>query len=261
MQKVKYLVLCFVYCTLFSCSDIDNADISSTSIADDAGSTFQAHIENVYDEEKYGENSIYHESVLVIDDGSEQYTYELSGSYSEELHLCDIDGDKRDEIVINQLVGITGGAGNYCSSIFKYDKGEITEIFYSSIEKKFDTGFSSKLKDNFIVEFSNAFTGFSTEIDFYRSSRLFNEDGTVIEGRNDRELAMFDSFMEFSPEDIDGDGISEIACAQFTAMDSHAEYVGDAISYLKYNTENQQFEVVKADFVPHNSGQNTLAFS
>lgn len=258
MQKVKYMAVFLVYCTLFSCSD---TDMSSTSSVNNTGDTFQAHIENVDNDEKYGENSIYHDSFLMIEDGTEQYTYELRSSYSDELHMCDVDGDNRDEIVINQLVGMAGGAGSFQSYVFDYENGEITEIFSSSNENQFDTGFSSKLKENSIVEFSNAFTGFSTEIDFYRNSRLFNEDGTVIEGKNDSEWAMFDSFREFVPEDIDGDGVYEISCLQFTSIDSHVEYVGDVQSYLKYNSDNKQFEVVKADFIPHNGNENKLTFS
>ncbi|MDE7365545.1 MAG: hypothetical protein K2N27_11850 [Ruminococcus sp.] len=257
MKKIKYLAVFLAYCTLFSCSNTDISSISDTdtSSTENTNNTFQAHIETSDNE------TAFHNAFLVIEDNGEKYTQELYHSLSDAVYTGDIDGDGDAEIIVNQLVGATGGAGSYYSYVFDYENGNITELFSSHMDDMFDTGFSSKLKDNSIVEFSNSFTGFSTEIDYYRNSNLFNDDGTVIEGKNDYDWAMFDSFREFKPEDIDGDGIYEMSCLQFTAMSSHSEYVGDAQSYLKYNSDNKQFEVVKADFIPHNGNENKLDFS
>lgn len=255
MQKVKYIAVFLLYCTLFSCSDI----VGSTSDVDNTGGTFQAYTKSVYNNEKYGENSIYHDSYLVIENGEEQQTYEISGSYfSDELYLCDIDGDSYNEIVVQQLVGISGGAGQYHSYIFKYENNEIIKMFDSVTGNKFDTGFSSILKDNYKVEISNAITGYKTEIDYYENPIYYNDDGTVAE---DRDWLMVDNFREFKPEDIDNDGIYEILCLQYSSLCGHTDYIGDAQSYLKYNSDNKQFEVVKVDFIPHNGGENKLTFS
>ncbi|MDE6519058.1 MAG: hypothetical protein K2K91_01160 [Ruminococcus sp.] len=265
MKKIKYLAVFLAYCTLFSCSNTDISSISNTD-ADSASdtdtsstaktdNTFQAHIETSDNE------TAFHEAFLVVEDGEEKYTHELFKSHSDVMYTGDIDGDGDDEIIVNQLVGVTGGVGSYYSYVFDYENGNITELFSSHMDDMFDTGFSSKLKDNYIVEFSNTFTGFSTEIDYYRNSNLFNDDGTVANGKNDSDHAMFDSFREFKPEDVDGDGICEILCLQFTAMNSHVEYVGDAQSYLKYNSDNKQFEVIKADFITRNGDENILEIS
>ncbi len=249
MPEIKYMAVFLVCCTLFSCSENNTDD------------TFQAYMQSVYDDEKYGENSIYHDSYLVIKNGAEQQTYEIGGSYfSDKLYLCDVDGDRYNEIVIQQLVGISGGAGQYHSCIFKYENDSLIKIFDSVTGNKFDTGFSSVLKDNYKVEISNAITGYEIEIDYYKNSIYYNDDGTVIEGQNGTDWAMFDSFREFVPEDIDDDGTYEISCLQYSSLCGHADYIGDARSYLKYNNDSKQFEVIKADFIPHKIDENKLTF-
>lgn len=59
---------------------------------------------------------------------------------------------------------------------------------------------------------------------------------------------MVDSFYEFVPQDVDGDGVYEIKGQQYTSLVGDADGIGIANTVLKYNQEKATFEVVDASF-------------
>ncbi|MBQ8572713.1 MAG: hypothetical protein IJ451_04540 [Ruminococcus sp.] len=175
----------------------------------------------------------------------------LTGAYSEKLYINDIDSDGIDEIIIHQCVGMTGGAGQYLARVFKIENDEIKEIFCSFGNNEsgnhFDTGFSGYPEDNNTFIITNDITGYRAE---YKDSpdRLdrYDEDGKALPHLD----IMVDHFNVFLPKDIDSDGTCEIYCEQYTSDQGHADYIGEAISILKYNNEKQDFEVIDAWFEP-----------
>lgn len=177
--------------------------------------------------------------------------WENQGSYAGQFELCDIDGDNDEEIVLQETIGMSGGAGQYLSRVFDYKDGEIVEIFSSGGKKsdRYDTGFSvnilkgNKLEIyNNITEYRESFT-LKNRREAYYTNNWYDEDG---EPRN-LEL-LVDSFYEFEPVDIDGDGIYEIKCYQYTSICDHTDYIGTAVTILKYNRKLSQFEVKDAYF-------------
>ena len=217
-----------------------------------AGSRY-AYLLNDYERYYFG---LYHDSYLAIETDTkilfkDLSTDNLSGSYSHEIHACDVCGDKTDEIILHQVVGMTGGAGQYLSRIFKVVGGEIREIFNSRQESQYDTGFSSALKDGFGLEIKNKFTGYSTILDFsaYKVYHgvYFDETGKPL--NKNEENVLFDSFREFTPADVDGDGTFELVCFQYSSLYGHSDYIGDAKSILKFNSDTKNFEVIEAEFI------------
>lgn len=190
------------------------------------------------------------EKVLLKDLAEEQY----SGSYWDTLYVCDIDGDGLDEIVVQQTVGMSGGAGSYWSRIFKVRAEEIEVIFDSLIVDAentswgtFDTGFTSTYLSGRQVKIENTITGYSTILDI---SDRYQDAFFDAEGKGTTGRLYCDSFREFIPQDVDHDGVFELVCLQYASLYTHADYIGDAKTVLKYNTASQGFEVVQAEFIP-----------
>ena len=60
-----------------------------------------------------------------------------------------------------------------------------------------------------------------------------------------------DSFYEFYPRDIDGDGIYEICTTQYTWDITHVDGVGDAKCVFKYDKASGSFRIIETDFVQY----------
>ena len=199
-------------------------------------------------------NSFMHDSYLAVVLESEILFKDLENiSYGDILYVCNIDGDSLDEIIVQQIVGMSGGAGSYSSRIFKVVGDEIQEIFNSVILNPsggwsiFDTGFASEFLNEYKLKITNSITGYSTVIDISERyiDEFFDENGM-----GKRNVSIWcDSFMKFYPEDADGDGSFEIVCLQYVSLDSHPDYIGDAKSILKFNPQTQEFEVIQTEFI------------
>ncbi len=207
----------------------------------------------LYDTERYGKDSIYNDFYIAIQTTEKIILKDLKtdnycGSYGLDLYVCDVTGDGLEEIVIQSTVGMTGGAGQYLSRIFKFSDNEINEIFHSSPIKKFDTGFSSTFENNYRLMISNCYTEYENVIDCSIEKKykelFFDANGNVIEN----DIISCDSFFEFVPKDIDNDDVFEIICKQYTSLYGHSDYVGNAESVLKYNLKTETFEVINAQF-------------
>jgi len=205
------------------------------------------------------DNRVYHYSYLAVATDSKILFKDLadgydSGSYEDILYVLDVDGDGIDEIVVQQNVGMSGGAGQYLSRIFKVVNDEIREIFNSTMLDPsgdgwsvFDTGFTSEFLNGYKLKISNTITGYSTIIDI---SKKYIDDFFDENGKGKRNISIScDSFMEFKPEDVDGDGVFEIACLQYVSLDGHSDGVGYVKSILKSNPQTQKFEVIQTAFI------------
>lgn len=214
----------------------------------------RVYLLSIYDEEKYGKNSGYHDSFLAVETESKVVFKNLSeklGSYFDNLYVCDVDGDNTGEIIVQQVVDMFGGAGQYVSRIYKVEESEIKEIFCSPTDRLFDTGFKSEAKDGFKLEITNTFTKSKTVLDFSKDREYegvyFDQNGIVIKEAG----ILCDSFNKFEPIDTDLDGVFEIECLQYVSLYCHADYIGDARTVLKYNSDSQKIEIIEADFQPY----------
>jgi len=196
-----------------------------------------------------------HDSYLAVETMEGVLVYDLGDSSLDDfLYLCDVDDDGVDEVIVQQTIDMSGGAGQHLSRIFRIVEGEIREIFSSYVpdpsgtgEKVFDTGFISEFLNGYKLRIDNTFTGYSTVVDISKryTNEFFDENG---KGRSTIGI-WCDSFWGFIPEDVDGDGIFEIACQQYVSLTTHADGIGTAKSILKFNPQTQEFEVVQAEFV------------
>ncbi|MBR4863196.1 MAG: hypothetical protein IKU07_01365 [Oscillospiraceae bacterium] len=167
-----------------------------------------------------------------------------------EIAVADVDGDTDKEIIVQEAVDFFGGAGQYRSWVFDYKDGKLQELFCSVKNGDLtDTGFSVKLLENRQFEIQNSITGYreiftvTNKQDLYFEG-WYNKDGTVI----DRDLWV-DSFLGFKPVDVDGDGVWELECTQYTSLFSHADFFGWAHSVMRYNAETRSFQIINAWFV------------
>lgn len=196
--------------------------------------------------------------LLIVTDRRKMIVKDLSAwedqaSYFGDMHLCDLDGDGDDEIVLQQGIGLTGGAGQYLSRVFDYSGGEIVEIFTSEGDESryFDTGYTATIQKGRKLRIDNSFTGFSMTLQYSdENDEFFNEWWYDENGEPKERYLMVDGFYKFIPKDEDGDGVYEIHCYQYTSLIGHSNGIGTAISVLKYNNDSGKFEVVEADFVP-----------
>lgn len=178
---------------------------------------------------------------------------EYSGSYNDELFVADVNGDGADEIIVQQDLGMSGGAGSFLSRIFKVNGDNIEEIFTSILQNSdnswrvWDTGFTSEVLNGRKLEITNKFTGYSTTIDI---SQRYSEDVFDTNGKWKTGLTIScDGFKEFVPKDVDNDGIYELVCLQYVSLADHSDYIGDVRSVLKYNRKSQTFEVTQSEFI------------
>lgn len=233
---------------------LDNCSVESCTEGNVESTDFKS---SVYVLADYRFGTMYRVFYLAVENESNIRFYDLSeAGYGHEIHLADLDGDGIDEIIINFHVAESGGAGGYSSTVIKVNEYSFYEIFNSinGIDE-FYTGFTSRLKDDFKIEISNVFTGYKTVIDYNHHipdypGACWDENGKVIAEENEDHL-LYDSFFEFSPQDVDNDGIYELICSQYTSLHSHADGIGHAKSVLKYNEKYKTFEVVDAEFIPY----------
>lgn len=180
---------------------------------------------------------------------------ENQACYAGNIEVRDFDGDLDEEILLHELVGMTGGAGSYLSRVFDFKDGEIVEMFSSSHAENdysvMDTGFSINLLEDHRFEIRNSITGYSETFQHEADNEEYYKWWYTDEGeiRNDCNI-MADSFYEFFSVDIDGDYVYEIKCRQYVSLFSHSDFIGWAVTVLKYNNELSCFEIVEASFEP-----------
>lgn len=166
------------------------------------------------------------------------------------IEVCDFDGDGDCEILLQQTVAMSGGAGGYLSRVFDFKNGEIVEIFSSDdIFKKYpEMGFSCKLLPDKTICIENTFVGYNETFRLEGRPDTYFEHWVTEDGDMAELPLEADSFYEFTPLDIDHDEIYEIACRQYTWLISHTDGIGTAKTILKFNTKTAEFELIEADF-------------
>ena len=176
-----------------------------------------------------------------------------TGNLESTMYVCDIDGDGKDNIIVQRLVDEFGGAGTFCSHVFALEQDQIISIFNSDLyfnteeTSPWDTGYSSEFISDRMIRISNRITGYQEDFDIssYYRREFFDNNGVCTLPHQ----ITCDSFMQFFPEDIDDDSISEIVCLQYVSLGGHADGIGYAKSVLKYDTQAQHFAIVVAEFI------------
>lgn len=201
-------------------------------------------------DDRYGDGSQaadYYLAVLTNDKivAKDLSAWQDQSSYDGTFYCVDLDGDEDKEIVLQENIGLSGGAGQYLSRIFDFRDGEIIEIFSSiANEEVFDTGFSLTLLKDKQFRIENRFTGYHET--FTLSGRDENYYNQV--WLQDKIELSVDTFYTFEPYDADHDGVYEIRCCQYTSLYGHSDYIGTAVSFLKYDKEKAAFVVCDAYF-------------
>ncbi|MBR4762365.1 MAG: hypothetical protein IK086_06990 [Clostridia bacterium] len=214
-------------------------------------------------------NPDFHDTYLAVETDSGVLLKDLLvddfyGSYSDILYAGDVTGDGTDEIILQQLIGMSGGDGQHISRIFKVVDGEIKELFYSDNApgSMYDTGFESRFESGFKFKIFNKFTGYSVTLDLSKSerysSRYFDETGEPYNVYSSK--IMIDGFREFMIQDVNSDYNYEIVCLQYASLHDYSDQIGDVKSVLKYNADNKEFEVIESEFIPFNE-RNDFAVS
>ena len=172
-------------------------------------------------------------------------------SVDEFLYLADVDGDQVCEILLQEDLGGNGGYGAYLCRVFQITDNAVTEIFRSEPGEP-DTGFYLELQDSFTIRIHNQITGDQWEIaaDEHRKAYYFDQSGKLTADPKNHPLNV-DSFYEFIPKDVDGDGIYEICTTQYTWDITHVDGVGNAKCVFKYNKASGSFQIIKTDFVQY----------
>ncbi len=188
-----------------------------------------------------------HSSAVVVDLAKWDNQSCMSGTVT----LCDLDGDGDSEIVLQETIGASGGAGQYLSRVFDFANGLLTELFTSMEDETdhFDTGFFATILPDCQLKVENRHTGYAKTVtvtgkdaDYFRF--WYDEEGIPLESVG----LLVDSFYHFVPEDVDDDGVYELRCCQYTSLIDHSDYVGTAISILKFDATTNSFVIVDADF-------------
>lgn len=233
----------------FGLDNVFICDASAKGVRLDDGVFGQAYL-LCDDSKSLGDNYL----LLVIGDkmiAKDLSEYEGQFKLGGSVALCDIDGDWDCEIILQETVGLTGGAGSYLSRIFDFRDNEIVEIFSSDgffEANGRDLGFSITLLKDQYFRIDNSITGYSgtfrretDNTDYFKY--WYDENGEPY----DKDI-MVDSFYEFKPVDLDGDGVYEIACRQFVSLIGHADGIGAAKTVLAFDPETSAFEIIDADF-------------
>jgi hypothetical protein len=218
------------------------------------GSVFSAYMLGDY----HYELDHIHDSYLVVKAEEQMLLYDFGEgwSYEDQLYAADIDGDGTDEVVVHRLMGMAGGAGSYASLVFKIAQGELLLLFHdnyyfdeSAEASHFDTGFVGTCKEDRKLEISNVFTDMQVILDI--SNRYKDEPFDANGKCNFDNFSCDGSFFTFEPEDVDGDGIAEIVCEQYSCLRDHADGIGSAKTVLAYDTAEGEFQVIDAEFIPY----------
>lgn len=175
--------------------------------------------------------------------------YEDQINYGGSIELGDVDGDGDCEIILQETVGLIGGAGSYMSRILDYQDGKIVELFSTAGVHDFSNGFSIELQENHHFTIRNAQTGYSETFILEGKADGYFEQWYDTNGQIAKRELVLDSYNRFVPWDVDDDGVCEIICHQYASLIGHADGIGIGKTVLKYNPDKASFEIVQASFV------------
>ena len=203
---------------------------------------------------RYASNSVVADYYLVVSTNDKIFAKDLSvwddqASLGAIFYCVDIDGDDDKEIIIQECVGLSGGAGQYLSRVFDFGNSGIVEMFSSENNgEKFNTGFSVTILKNRSFEIKNRNTDYCQKFVLSDRKAEYYNFWYDSNGEPKNLNLSADTFYKFEPCDIDNDGIYEIKICQYTSLYGHTDFIGTAISFLKYNKEKENFEICEAFF-------------
>jgi hypothetical protein len=186
------------------------------------------------------------------------FVEDVEVTYADIIYLRDIDGDKTDDIIMQSTVGMTGGAGQYASQVYRVTEDGIEQVFFNSSKDPYYTNYTGVISSDCKMTIYNP--AFLHDVQFdYPNKQLVNELLSENENPNVNEVlyadVQVDSDKEFVPVHIYGDGIYEIECEQYTSFFGHTDYVGDLKTVLKYNAETNSFDIVYSWFETKDSNK------
>lgn len=180
-----------------------------------------------------------HDLYLAVETANKTSFYKLEfTSYEDYFFICDVDGDKTDEIVLRQFVDSVGGAGQHFTAIYKVDDDALSEIFLAA-PSGYDAGFSAELSNQGRIKLN---IGYEVLIN--------GAQGNIESDMETWEPVslVYHSLFAFEPKDIDNDGVFEIYCSQLLTIITKEAPRGKLSYFLKFNVATQTFEVIDASF-------------
>ncbi|MDR3313181.1 MAG: hypothetical protein LBS96_01845 [Oscillospiraceae bacterium] len=217
---------------------------------------FTCIVEDVQVSQKFAGNKVYllkadYKAVLAVEyyDTTAKEVVMLfkdleSSIFGGEVYLCDVDGDGRDEILVNFENDGVGGSGGYTTAAFRFADGVLQELPIS------DAGFAFDSADGFKFIVRNQYTGYEKTFDFRNCDSdyyYWNADGTVA-AQNGASVDD-DRLYNIEPMDVDGDGAWEFEATMYASLRSHGDYIGDAKAVWKYDAALQAFRPISAAFI------------
>lgn len=197
------------------------------------------------------ENSDCHTVYLAVETAQTVWFADLGDSYAAQIWPCDVDGDGTDEVVVQQTVGMTDGTGQFRSRVFKATEEDMHALFDSGppdADDGFFDIFTATPKDGFLLEMRSSVTEYAVTLDLSAGEEYvgvyFDEAGKVI----GNAALRCDSYWEFLPRDVDGDGVFELVCRQHVFLLDHADCLGDVTSVLKFDTRTRSFRILRTQF-------------
>ncbi len=187
-----------------------------------------------------------------IENGDEIIISQVTSSgYISNMDFCNVDGIQGDEVIVSSFNGGVGGAGGYDSYIFRVNKGVLDCIFFANRGNNENSGFESRLIAPFSLEITNKYTGYRYVKDLkdcrWMVGQGFDENGVPISNFQ----ANLDNIDSIETKDLDGDGVYELICRQYTSFGSTADYIGYAMSTWEYDEDEGEFIVIDTEFISY----------
>ena len=195
---------------------------------------------------RYVSSSSVRDSYLAVETGSKILFFDFGGmDFGTELYACDLNGDGVDEFLVHQMLGTSGGAGQYATRGFKLSGENLIELFCFDSAKPFETGFQCEFLPGKKLEITNVYYDHVQVFDISTKyiEEAFDETGTCV---LPYELYC-DHFFEIKPTNADGDAAFELECLQYVSLGSHADGIGVAKTILKYKESTQSFAVIQGE--------------
>lgn len=207
--------------------------------------------------------------LCIVEEGKYLFEPVNRGSYSVDMWLRDMDGDGISEIILQSVVGMTGGAGYQESKIFKLGddglsiwwEGPRESRFILTLEPDFvytvghaDLDYSYSFVNDALKQEAAAYDKEGNLIDRTDKSRpsffehpFYNADGSLTGQWKNGSPFGADTFYYLEPMDVDGDGVFELLTGQYTSLFGHSDYIGTAYSLWALG-EDGRLEPVKVGF-------------
>ena len=242
--------------------DLRQIDITEYGIRDDCEVSEHKVTEygNVYLVRDMGDENVLRTFVFVTTQKDIVYIdtgYGIPGDISlkfVDFYTVDLDGEDGEEIILNMNLGGVGGFGSYGSLIYKYSDGKLSEMKQPD-EGYDETGFKAKLTAPYKIIVTNEYNDEKTVVDVKGKKEFFDEEGKPF---NNGVEIYCDSFYEFKPVKLE-DGSYGVERKQYTSLGYHMNYVGDAVTVIKFSPDKDSFEVISARFDAYNYLESSLS--